>query len=205
MKRIRRLLYPKAPHGAWTPLLAAVVLIASGALALTAWPAPLPQQRSAAQIEADLKASGKLPKVPSLGPEVAYIISDEERAAFQQLDTEEQERDFIEQFWERRDPTPGTAKNEFKEEHYRRVEYSVARFTTQSGKPGWQTDRGRIFIVYGPPDEIESHPSGSPSRPYPFETWRYEHVDGIGDNLFITFTDRNETGDYEITPDPRGQ
>jgi GWxTD domain-containing protein len=91
-----------------------------------------------------------------LNEDVAYIITDEERAAFKRLQTDEEREQFIEQFWLRRDPTPDTVENEFKEEHYRRIAYANENFA--SGIPGWKTDRGRIYITYGPPDEKESHP-----------------------------------------------
>ena len=94
-----------------------------------------------------------------------YIITDEERQAFKRLTTDEEREQFIEQFWLRRDPTPDTAENEFKEEHYRRIAYANEHYA--SGIPGWKTDRGRIYITFGPPDEIESHPSGgSYERPH---------------------------------------
>ena len=94
---------------------------------------------------------------------MVYIISDAERVAFQKLTTDEERKKFIEQFWERRNPAPGagsTEKNAFLQEHYRRIAYANERFRTASGRAGWQTDRGHMYIVYGPPDEIESHPSG---------------------------------------------
>src|SRR6202140_3303752 len=99
-----------------------------------------------------------------LNEDVAYIITDEERATFKRLQTDEEREQFIEQFWLRRDPTPDTVENEFKEEHYRRIAYANEHYA--SGIPGWKTDRGRIYITFGPPDEIESHPSGGPyARP----------------------------------------
>src|SRR5579883_774158 len=116
--------------------------------------------------------------------DVAYIISDEERKAFRTLQNDEEREQFIEQFWLRRDPTPDTLENEFKEEHYRRIAYANEHYA--SGIPGWKTDRGRIYITFGPPDEIESHPSGGTyERPpeegggttstFPFEQWRYRY------------------------------
>src|SRR5882724_3889288 len=93
-----------------------------------------------------------------LEEDVVWIISDEERAAFKQLSNDEERDNFIESFWQRRDPTPDTAENEYKEEHYRRIAYANEHFA--AGIPGWKSDRGRIYIVYGPADEIESHPSG---------------------------------------------
>ena len=93
---------------------------------------------------------------------MAYIITDAERNAFKSLQSDPELEHFIEQFWQRRDPTPGTVENEFKEEHYRRIAYANDHFA--GGIPGWKTDRGRIYITYGPPDEKESHPSGN-ARP----------------------------------------
>jgi GWxTD domain-containing protein len=90
--------------------------------------------------------------------DVSYIISNEERTAWKRLATDEERESFIESFWLRRDPTPDTLDNEFKDDHYERIAYANEHFA--SGIPGWKTDRGRIYIMYGKPDEIESHPSG---------------------------------------------
>ena len=143
--------------------------------------------------------------------DVRWIISDEERSAFKQLSNNEERDQFIENFWQRRDPTPDTVENEFKEEHYRRIAYANEHYP--SGIPGWKTDRGRIYIVYGPPDEIESHPSGGTyERPYeegggttstyPFEQWRYRYIEGIGNNIVIEFVDTTMSGEYHMTMDP---
>src|SRR5580692_8551340 len=146
-----------------------------------------------------------------LEEEVPYIITDEERSAFLQLQTNEEREQFIEAFWQRRDPTPDTVENEFKEEHYRRIAYANERFS--SGIPGWRTDRGRIYIMWGPPDEIESHSAGSTyDRPmsegggqttvYGFDDWTYHYMEGIGQNITIEFVDPTGTGEYHITLDP---
>ena len=87
-----------------------------------------------------------------------YIITEEEKKAFRQLTTDDERYQFIEQFWLRRDPNPDTVVNEARDEHYRRIAYANERFS--SGTPGWLTDRGRIYITFGPPDEIESHAGG---------------------------------------------
>jgi GWxTD domain-containing protein len=194
VKRIRRLLYPNGPGSAWTPLFGSVVLIVIAAVALAAWQSEPPQRgsRQAGSVEAS-------PYVKWLNEDVAYLITDEERAAFQKLATNEEREKFIEQFWLRRDTTPGTARNEFKEEHYRRIAYANERFG-RSGRSGWQTDRGQMYIVYGPPDEIESHPSGGAQTLYPFEVWKYWYLEGIGNNLYFTFIDRTRTGDYRLAP-----
>ena len=184
MKRIRRLLDPKASTSAWTPLFGAVVLILTAAAALVAWPAP-PQ--------ADHETS---PYVKWLNQDVVYIVADEERAAFLKLSTDEEREKFIEQFWQRRDPA-GASENKFKIEHYRRIAYANEHWGMAS-TPGWQTDRGHMYIVYGPPDEIESHPS--PARVAPFEDWRYYHVAGTGGGGFFTFIDRTGRGDYRLAP-----
>jgi GWxTD domain-containing protein len=146
-----------------------------------------------------------------LNEDVVYIITDEEKQAFKRLKTDEERQQFVEQFWLRRDPTPDTEENEFKEEHYRRIAYANDHYA--SGIPGWKTDRGMIYIKYGPADEIDSHPSGgSYERPYeegggetstyPFETWRYRYIDGIGTNILIEFVDTTMSGEYHISTDP---
>jgi len=145
-----------------------------------------------------------------LNEDVVYIISDQERAAFKQLSNDEERDNFIEAFWQRRDPTPDTEENEFKEEHYRRIAYANEHFA--AGIPGWKTDRGRMYIMYGPADEIDSHPSGgSYERPmeegggetstFPFETWRYRYLEGIGQEVIIEFVDTCMCGDYHMTLD----
>ncbi|MGA9039902.1 MAG: GWxTD domain-containing protein [Terriglobales bacterium] len=148
-----------------------------------------------------------------LDEDVRWIITDEERQAFKQLSNDEERDNFIEAFWQRRDPTPDTEENEFKEEHYRRIEYANEHFA--AGIPGWRTDRGRIYIMYGPPDENDSHPSGgSYERPieegggetstFPFEDWRYRYLEGIGQEVIIEFVDTCQCGDYHMTID-RGE
>ncbi len=145
-----------------------------------------------------------------LDEDVRWIISDEERATFKQLSNEEEREQFIEAFWQRRDPTPDTAENEFKDEHYRRIAYANEHFA--AGIPGWKTDRGKIYIMYGAADEIESHPSGgSYQRPmeegggetstFPFEQWRYRYLEGIGQEVIIEFVDTCMCGDYHMTMD----
>jgi GWxTD domain-containing protein len=145
-----------------------------------------------------------------LDEDVRWIISDEERSAFKQLSNDEERDQFIEAFWQRRDPTPDTIDNEFKEDHYRRIEYANEHFP--AGIPGWKTDRGRMYIMYGPADEVESHPSGGTyERPmdegggttstYPFETWRYRYLEGVGQEVIIEFVDTCMCGDYHMTMD----
>ncbi|HEX8814986.1 MAG TPA: GWxTD domain-containing protein [Terriglobales bacterium] len=145
-----------------------------------------------------------------LDEDVVYIISDEERKAFKQLSNDEERDQFIEAFWQRRDPTPDTEENEFREEHYRRIEYANEHFA--AGVPGWRTDRGRIYIMYGPADEVDAHPSGGEyQRPmeegggetstYPFEDWRYRYIEGIGQEIIIEFVDSCMCNEYRMTID----
>src|ERR1700723_702234 len=145
-----------------------------------------------------------------LNEDVVWIITDEERAAFKQLSNDEERDNFIEAFWQRRDPTPDTEHNEYKEEHYRRIAYANEHFP--AGIPGWKSDRGRMYIMYGPADEVDSHPSGgSYERPmeegggetstFPFETWRYRYLEGIGQEVIIEFVDTCMCGDYHMTID----
>src|ERR1700674_1945592 len=147
-----------------------------------------------------------------LNEDVVYIISPEERNAFGQLETNEEREQFIEQFWLRRSSNPDLPDNDFKEEHYRRIAYANEHFA--SGIPGWKTDRGHMYIVWGPPDEIESHTAGGTyDRPmeegggststYPWETWRWRYLEGMGEqNVIMEFVDPTSTGEYHLTMDP---
>ena len=145
-----------------------------------------------------------------LDQDVAYIISDEERKAFKSLSNDEEREAFIENFWLRRNPNPDSPENEFRDEHYRRIQYANDHFA--AGKPGWKTDRGHIYISFGKPDSIDSHPSGgSYNRPveegggststFPFEVWHYRYLEGVGDNIDVEFVDTCQCGDYHFTID----
>ncbi|HEU4413965.1 MAG TPA: GWxTD domain-containing protein [Candidatus Angelobacter sp.] len=145
-----------------------------------------------------------------LEEDVKWIITDEELSAFKKLTTNTERDQFIEGFWQRRDPTPDTAENEYKEEHYRRIAYANEHFA--AGVPGWRTDRGRIYIMYGPPNSTESHPMGGPyqrsaeegggqTSTYPFEVWTYRYLEGIGQEIEIEFVDDCQCGAYEMTMD----
>jgi GWxTD domain-containing protein len=146
-----------------------------------------------------------------LNEDVVYIITPEERSAFVHLQTNEEREQFIEQFWQRRNPDPDSADNTFKEEHYRRIAYANEHYA--SGIPGWKSDRGRIYIMWGPPDEVDSHPSGGTyDRPasegggntstFPFEDWRYRYLEGIGEDVNLEFVDPTMTGEFHLTMDP---
>ena len=143
--------------------------------------------------------------------DVPDIITEDERRAFLELGTEEEREQFIEIFWRDRNPDHESPINPAREEHYRRLAYADEHFA--SGIAGRKTDRGRIYIIWGPPDEIESHPTGGTlDRPteqgggttttYPWELWRYRHLEGIGENIEIEFVDTTGSGEYHITKDP---
>ncbi|HLW86339.1 MAG TPA: GWxTD domain-containing protein [Candidatus Sulfotelmatobacter sp.] len=162
------------------------------------------------QQERDYRKEIKGPYKKWLDEDVVWIITDEEKAAFKQLSNDEERDSFIEAFWQRRDPTPDTEENEYKEEHYQRIAYANEHFA--AGIPGWKSDRGRIYIMYGKADEIEAHPSGGTyERPmeegggetstFPFETWRYRYLEGIGQEVIIEFVDTCMCGDYHMTMD----
>src|SRR6202790_629859 len=160
--------------------------------------------------ERALKQELSRPYKKWLEEDVVCIITDEERAAFKQLSNDEERDNFIEAFWQRRDPTHDTEENEYKEEHYQRIAYANEHFA--AGVPGWKTDRGRMYIVFGKPDEIDSHPSGgSYQRPmeegggetstFPFEDWRYRYIEGIGQEVIIEFVETCMCGEYHMTLD----
>jgi GWxTD domain-containing protein len=139
------------------------------------------------------------------------IISPEERTAFLQLSTSEEREQFIEQFWLRRSSNPDLPENDFKEEHYRRIAYANEHYA--SGIPGWKTDRGRTYIIWGPADEVDTHPTGGTyDRPmeegggstttYPFENWFYRYLPGVGSGIEIEFVDPTGSGEYRMTMDP---
>src|SRR5271169_4945983 len=157
-----------------------------------------PNAKQKKKNERALKVELSKPYKKWLEEDVVYIITDEERD------------NFIEAFWQRRDPTPDTEENEYKEEHYQRIAYANEHFA--AGVPGWKTDRGRIYIVFGKADEVESHPSGgSYERPieegggetstFPFEDWRYRYIEGIGQEVIIEFVDTCMCGEYHMTID----
>lgn len=190
------------------------------------WPVCLSAQEQSPPQDGTQNAGGRKPsnkrdkqRKEELGPaygswlkdEVADIITPEEHQAFLELSTNEEREQYIEEFWARRNPDPESPVNAFREEHYRRLAYADEHFS--SGIPGRKTDRGRIYIIWGPPDEIESHPTGGNyDRPmeqgggstttYPWELWRYRYLEGIGENIEIEFVDPTGSGEYHITADP---
>ncbi len=154
-----------------------------------------------------------------LDHDVVYIITREERDVFGKLSTDDEKTRFIEQFWRDRDPDPSTPGNEYKEEHYRRLAYANEKFST--GKPGWKTDRGMIYIKFGPPDRRQTNPTGG--RVYrtqqellasasdhaeqhmtalPFEVWEYRKIEGIGEEVSFEFVAKEGGVDYSLALDP---
>jgi GWxTD domain-containing protein len=158
----------------------------------------------------ELRQELKGPYKKWVDEDVRWIITDQELKAFKSLSNDEEREAFIEQFWQRRNANPESPENEFREEHYRRIAYANEHFA--AGKPGWRTDRGHMYIAYGKPDSIDSHPSGgSYDRPmdegggttstFPFEIWHYRYIEGIGENIDIEFVDTCMCGDYHMTLD----
>jgi len=137
-----------------------------------------------------------------LDEDVHWIISDRERETFLRVSSNEMRDKFIVAFWDRRDPTPGTPENEFKEEHYRRLAYSNMHFAGST--PGWKTDRGRIYVIYGPPNRIEANITTDKGT-YPTEVWHYRFIEGLGQDLTWRFVDTCKCGDYLMTSDSPGK
>lgn len=169
----------------WAAALTAVALLLTSGSPLDAWQsAPLPHQDIGPYLE-------------WLTRDVVYIISNRERAAFLKLTTDDERQMFIEQFWERRNPTPSAPENAFKREHYRRITFANQHYSLP-GIDGWRTDRGHVYIIYGPPDEIASGPKGVPNTE---EKWAYWHAGADGG--FFTFVDRTGEGEYRLAPTGR--
>jgi GWxTD domain-containing protein len=210
--RIRRLARPPAgPRASAVPLISAMVLVCAGAVVLPAWqtPAPVPAADPTPTAIAEFAAEPAVPAaaadpVPAPAPapqappaaqadpyrkwlteDVAYIIQDDEREAFNRLRSAEEKEHFIEQFWARRG-------NDVKEEHYRRIAYANDRFA-DGQVAGWKTDRGRIYITMGPPDEKEVHPNGEAGSP-PYEEWMYRQLQGT--DRVMKFVDQARDGQY---------
>ena len=181
-------------------------------------PATLAQKKDKQQQPDDVmsRARNKKPEIKKvykdwLNEDVAYIITDKEREIFKKLQTDEERESFIEDFWRKRDPDPDTEENEFKDIYYERIAYANEHYA--SGIPGWKTDRGRIYIMYGKPDELESHPAGGPyerepyegggqTTTYPFEKWFYRYIEGVGSGIEIEFVDPTGSGEYRIARSP---
>jgi GWxTD domain-containing protein len=192
----------------------ALFLLVSSAAALPAQNQQADQKQDAAKKKPSDKQVLKELATPYkkwLSEDVSYIITDAERKAFLQLQTNEEREQFIEQFWQRRNPDPDSVDNTVKEEHYRRIAYANEHFS--SGVQGWRTDRGRIYIMYGKPDSLESHTQGEnydrpldqgggETKTYAFEDWTYHYIEGIGENVELEFVDPSGTGEFHLTSDP---
>src|SRR5438034_1272536 len=188
-----------------------VLAVTSAALTVFAQPKPKDTSQDPADKPRNIKPELKKAYKDWLEKDVVYIITDEERKAFKKLQTDEERERFIEEFWRRRDPDPDTDENEFKEEYYERVAYANEHFA--SGIPGWKSDRGRIWIMYGKPDERETHPmggaynresyeGGGSTSTYPFEIWFYRYLAGVGSGVEIEFVDPTGSGEYRIARNP---
>lgn len=176
-------------------------------VAFSAQPEATPAQTVAKPLTHVKPAPTPIPEGPYrkwINEEVTYIITTPERKAFGQIKADKQRNEFIEQFWARRDPTPGTPRNKFREEHYRRLAYATAAFSVHY--EGWKTDRGRIYILYGPPDSIDFRPASERESPAVLddatapavrvEQWRYNHIGGIGDDILLEFAPYGTSGEY---------
>jgi GWxTD domain-containing protein len=190
------------------PAMALAILVAAASLAVAQ---SQKQAQDPTEKPRNVKPELKKAYKDWLDKDVTYIITDEEKKAFKKLATDDERERFIEEFWRRRDPDPDTDENEFKEEYYERIAYANENFA--SGIPGWKTDRGRIWIMYGKPDGRETHPmGGSYDRPsyegggntstYPFETWFYRYLPGVGSGIEIEFVDPTGSGEYRIARNP---
>jgi len=205
--------------GRWDCLLLLVVLsggvlLPTGASAQDQNGSQPPSKQNAKQQKANERQTLKELATPYkkwLDEDVAYIISPAERRAFLQLQTNEEREQFIEQFWQRRNPDPDSADNPVKEEHYRRIAYANEHFA--SGMPGWRTDRGRMYIIWGKPDSLETHTlgetwerpldlGGGETQTYAYEDWTYNEMQGIGQSVVVEFVDQTGTGEFKLTSDP---
>src|SRR4026209_2435257 len=196
------------PKSALFPALALSLTVAAGSIAFAQ---SQKQTQDPSEKPRNVKPELKKAYKDWLDKDVTYIITDEERRAFKKLETDDEREHFIEEFWRRRDPDPDTDENEYREEYYERIAYANEHFA--SGIPGWKTDRGRIYIMYGKPDGRETHPmGGSYDRPsyegggntstYPFETWFYRYIAGVGSGIEIEFVDPTGSGEYRIARNP---
>lgn len=215
----------KSRHLRLSILGSSLVLLGSWIISAFAQGQPASQQQASPGQQSDQKQDNPKKKINEkqvlkelatpykkwLSEDVAYIITDAERRAFLGLQTNEERESFIEEFWQRRNPDPDSVDNPVKEEHYRRIAYANEHFA--SGIAGWRTDRGRIYIMYGKPDTLESHTQGEDyqrpldqgggdTKTYAFEDWTYHYIEGIGENVELEFVDPTGTGEFRLTTDP---
>ncbi len=151
-------------------------------------------------VAAQAKPGLKMPELYRrwLEEEVVYIITSTERDVFRKLETDKERDIFIEAFWRQRDPTPGTPGNEFREEHYRRLKYANEYFSRGTPRPGWRTDQGRIYIILGPPRNVEDF--SNINGVYPVRIWSYEGDPnyGLPASFNIIFFKKYGMGEYVL-------
>lgn len=194
--------FTKGAQHRGTPALATLMLVlvltaATLAVACATWASD--DLQSTADSSHTEKKRADLKYQKWLSEDVKYIITREERTQFKKLKTDAQRDKFIEEFWQRRSPDPDSTVNAYKQLYYRDLACANQHFAF-AGKPGWRTDRGRILLVWGPPDEIDSHPAG---KPYPYEEWKYRYLAGIGENAVFVFADRSRNGDLRLIRQPK--
>jgi len=195
---------------------AVAFLVGAAFLSAGAVPGPGAEDPPAAGLQKPQK-EGKAPALAErfrkwLNEEVVYIVSENERDVFRSLRTDAERDNFIKMFWKRRDPTPETPVNEFREEHYRRIAF--ANDTYFEGKVGWRSDRGRVYIMFGPPDFFETNPGGgrgflfgaqAPTAEFPSEVWTYREIPGLKtqeSRVDFTFVNYYGAGSYQLTDNP---
>jgi GWxTD domain-containing protein len=132
-----------------------------------------------------------------LDQDVRWLISEQEEKEFLKLTTDEQRDHFVVEFWERRNPNPGSKENTFKEEHYSRLAFTNQHFAAKV--PGWKTDRGHVYVVYGPPDSVLRQPANGANPPE--ELWSYRHMPGADGDVALKFVDRCACGEFVLVSD----
>jgi GWxTD domain-containing protein len=158
------------------------VMVAAPVVASTALPSEF-IARFAAMSEKQITTAFK---------QAAYMMSKEDQKLYEQLTGLEAKRQFLAEFWGRRDPAPSTLENEFYLEYQRRIAHANENLRSFA-REGWQTDRGRVYIIYGPPNDIEFFPSTENNRPY--ERWRYDNLEGGVEFIFV---DRTGFKEYRL-------
>jgi GWxTD domain-containing protein len=197
----------------WGRLLLLIALAGGGSVFFYGSAAAQSQPRNDVKPKDDKQLYKELasPYKKWLDEDVVYVISDEERKGFLQLQTNEEREQYIEAFWQRRNPDQDSPINAFKEEHYRRIAYSNEHFG--SGMQGWRTDRGRMYIMWGPPTSKESHThgdnydrplaeGGGSTKTYAWEAWNYNYVEGLGQDVTLEFVDTTGTNEFHLSWDP---
>src|SRR6185503_9026846 len=188
------------------PIVTALLLVSSSTLTIPAQEPKRNPEEQPRKVKRELKKA-YVDWIQDVDP----ILTQSERDAWKKLQTDEERDQFIQQVWNLRDPDPDTEENEYKEQFYERVAYANEHFS--SGKPGRLSDRGRIYIKFGKPDDIESHPSGGAyDRPanegsgsittYPFEKWSYRYIPNFGSGIELEFVDPSGSGEYRLARNP---